>query len=74
MLVFVDAKPYHSAYFGRGTGPIFLSRLNCQGSENNLTECSHSQEVFRCSHGQDAGVQCSPQRMFKQLYINYILV
>lgn len=53
----VVVKNYHEAYFGEGEGPIFLSRLRCIGTEANLTNCSHSQEI-NCVHKEDAGVQC----------------
>lgn len=53
----VVVKNYHEAYFGEGEGPIFLSRLRCIGTEANLTNCSHSQEI-NCVHEEDAGVQC----------------
>ncbi|XP_039894316.1 deleted in malignant brain tumors 1 protein-like [Simochromis diagramma] len=50
----------HSAYFGAGTGQIWLDHVTCSGGESSLTECQHS--VFgtnNCGHGQDAGVFCS---------------
>lgn len=56
----IVAKVYHNSYFGKGTGPIFLSRVNCAGTEANLTDCVHSQEVA-CTHSRDAGVQCLAQ-------------
>ena len=47
--------------FGLGTGPIYLSRLDCQGSEANLLECrtdARATGVHDCSHSDDVGVQC----------------
>ena len=42
-----------------GTGPIYLSNLNCQGTETSLLECS-SQPVglHSCSHVQDVNIEC----------------
>ncbi len=48
------------AYYGAGSGPIFLSYLGCSGEEPNLLNCSHSGiGVHQCSHYEDAGVRCS---------------
>ncbi|XP_039456307.1 deleted in malignant brain tumors 1 protein-like [Oreochromis aureus] len=49
-----------SAYFGAGTGQIWLSGLTCSGNESSLTECQHSGFGSNtCEHGQDAAVICS---------------
>uniref|UniRef100_UPI003AAD6448 scavenger receptor cysteine-rich domain-containing protein DMBT1-like n=1 Tax=Centroberyx gerrardi TaxID=166262 RepID=UPI003AAD6448 len=48
------------AYFGAGTGKIWMNKLKCSGTEGFLKECSH--RGFRrhdCGHHQDAGVICS---------------
>ena len=51
------------AYFGKRSGPIWLDKVNCTGSEQNLILCEHSDwGVADC--GQDAGVVCeSPIRL-----------
>jgi len=58
-----DAVAFTDAHFGVGVGPIFLSNVECSGSESNLIDCSHSSFVS-CSrlHLDDAGVSC--QGMF----------
>ena len=43
--------------FGQGTGPIFLSNLRCDGTEQRLTDCI-STSGASCSHYEDAGVRC----------------
>ena len=44
----------------RGSGQIWLDSVNCSGSEQNLTSCTHSGwGNNNCSHRQDAGVKCS---------------
>ena len=45
--------------FGRGTGPVFLNRLRCSGTESSLLSCSHRGIRFNwCGHYEDAGVVC----------------
>ena len=52
-----------SAAFGAGSGPSWYSRVDCTGTERNLTECSKSNSNFgsACPHSQDAGAVCSSQ-------------
>ena len=51
---------YSRAYFGQGSGPIWLDSVACTGSESMLINCSHlGVGVTRsCSHSEDAGVRC----------------
>uniref|UniRef100_A0AAZ1Y5R7 SRCR domain-containing protein n=1 Tax=Oreochromis aureus TaxID=47969 RepID=A0AAZ1Y5R7_OREAU len=56
-----------SAYFGAGTGPIWLSGVSCSGNESSLTECQnsgwgydyYSYSHYFNGHYSDAGVICS---------------
>ncbi|XP_075770478.1 soluble scavenger receptor cysteine-rich domain-containing protein SSC5D isoform X2 [Pelodiscus sinensis] len=48
------------AWFGEGTGPIWLNEMRCQGSEQHLRHCRHRgwrQHV--CTHEEDASAVCS---------------
>ena len=49
------------AAFGEGAGHIWLDRVQCQGSENSISECSHGGwgNAFGCDHGDDASAVCS---------------
>ncbi|XP_061119161.1 T-cell differentiation antigen CD6-like isoform X1 [Conger conger] len=44
--------------FGVGSGPIFLDKVNCTGTEKNLWNCSALRNSS-CTHREDAGVVCS---------------
>ena len=50
---------YSNAYFGRGTGGIYLDNVGCRGSESRLIDCSHNViGVHNCDHSDDAGIRC----------------
>ncbi|XP_045181698.2 uncharacterized protein LOC123540590 [Mercenaria mercenaria] len=54
-----NARPMTDAYFGIGTGPIWLYDVDCSGTEANLNSCSqNSLRNNNCSHTEDAGVIC----------------
>ena len=51
--------PYYNAFFGAGTGPIYLNDVACTLSASQLLECS-SRPILthNCNHHADAGVGC----------------
>ena len=51
--------PYYNAFFGVGTGPIYLDDVACTLSASQLLECS-SRPILthNCNHHADAGVGC----------------
>ena len=45
------------AFFGQGTGQIFLDNVVCTGDESTLISCPHITN-HNCQHSEDAGVRC----------------
>ena len=66
----VDAR--HSAYYGQGSGPIWLDDLSCDGTEQTIGNCTHNGwGNHNCDHSEDAGVKCSVQPIGKLLLLSY---
>ena len=54
------SRALHSAYFGQGSGEIWLDDVNCWGNEISIKRCSHNGwNVTNCGHSKDASVICS---------------
>ena len=51
----------HNAFYGEGNNIIWLSNINCIGTELIIENCSLGEwGIKNCSHSQDAGVKCVP--------------
>ena len=49
-----------SAFYGQGSGQIWLDNVNCVGTEETIRNCSHSGWGYHnCSHEDDASVNCN---------------
>ena len=58
----VSAK--HDAFYGKGSGKIWLSGITCTGTELTIRNCSHiGYGIHHCDHNKDTGVQCSSGRL-----------
>ena len=59
-----------SAFYGQGTGQIWLDNVNCVGNEGTIGNCSHNGwGTHNCHHGKDAGVKCNI--LGKHYFLNY---
>ena len=71
---FAGPVPYINAFYGQGSGPIWLDYLRCTGNETTLMNCSHSGigiTRYYCGHDDDVGVQCPGISLFK-IYMLHI--
>uniref|UniRef100_A0A452IAD6 SRCR domain-containing protein n=1 Tax=Gopherus agassizii TaxID=38772 RepID=A0A452IAD6_9SAUR len=51
---------HDQAHFGSSSGPIWLDKVACDGTESSLLECKHrGWGVHSCDHHKPAGVTCS---------------
>ena len=56
-----DAQAFSNAFYGRGSGPLYLDNVQCSGSEVDLFNCPGDTSPS-CTHADDAGVRCNPTR------------
>ena len=53
----------HNAFYGQGSGQIWLDELHCIGSEESIRNCGHSGwGSHNCAHEEDASVKCTVGR------------
>ena len=66
----------HGAFYGQGSGQIWLDNVNCVGTEGTIGNCSHNGwGSHSCYHGEDASVECSILgnllKVATYIFINY---
>ena len=63
-----------SAYYGAGSGRVWLGKVRCSGSESRLQYCRHSfWGNSDCSHIEDVGVDCSKLLKDPLMLFNYFI-
>jgi len=66
-----------NAYYGRGTGRVWLDHVECTGTETSLTSCRHnslgSVDSDCQDHSNDAGVVCADGECDFVLSINIVM-
>ena len=51
---------WSGAYYGQGSGPIWIDDVACSGSESHIYDCRHRGWGNNdCTHSRDASLQCS---------------
>ena len=54
------SNAWSSAYYGQGSGPIWIDDVACSGGESHIYNCRHRGWGNNdCTHSEDASVQCS---------------
>ena len=60
MSLVLGVQALTGAYFGQGSGPVWLDDVSCDGSEKTLISCLTGGPIgqHNCNHYEDAGVRC----------------
>ncbi len=57
----IGALAFFFAFFGEGTGSIWLDNVGCTGRERRLADCpANPIGSHNCLHFEDASVRCQP--------------
>ena len=59
-----------NAWFGKGSGYIWLDDVECRGVEGSIDNCQHAGwNYHNCKHGEDASVICSSKLVKRKYYL-----
>ena len=60
-VLYVGAQAFSNAFYGQGSGPLYLDNVQCSGSELDLFDCPGDTSPS-CTQSDAAGVSCNPTR------------
>uniref|UniRef100_K1QZ83 Neurotrypsin n=1 Tax=Magallana gigas TaxID=29159 RepID=K1QZ83_MAGGI len=67
------AQALYGQPFGRGTGPVHMNGVECQGNESSILQCNHrGWENQDCDHSRDVSVNCTSFRSMFYIYFFYL--
>ena len=54
--------------FDKGSGPIWIQNVVCNGGESSLADCKAPDwtPTYQCKHQEDVGVECVPTPTFSR--------
>ena len=58
IISFIDSEPLLNSPFGAGEGVVQITYADCDGTENNLLECTYRLYERLYTHEDDVGVRC----------------
>ena len=59
------------AFYGQGSGQIWLDDVNCDGTEKTIRNCSHrGWGSHNCDHTKDASINCTAGTYIVNHYIS----
>ena len=63
------------AFYGQGSGRVWLDNLSCLGTEMNIGSCVRKGwRVENCSHSKDASAKCYPGQFYHDLKHYKVLI
>ena len=64
----------NNAFYGQGSGQIWLDDVNCTGTEETIVDCIHNGwGSHNCNHREDASVNCSAGMHVELIFIRSYL-
>ena len=62
ILFSVVGTPARGSAYASASGQVLMTKLMCNGDEENLVNCPFQADTTGLSHAQDAGVKCYQER------------